>query len=320
MKASRRSKVVVLPRNALNAAHLFHAKVVATRGTINHVLCAIRLPKSPEEGISVDLYPSVRQAQVLQVLPFFDITAKYKTGNTAHSIQGKDILGTPISNGYKDGISYFSTFTGKPSELTIVTTLDKIRGQYISRGTFSLTDCQIFNAASIIESSYTGNVRVRRIVVPTFTLNAGIRLMIKYHFESSERTQGETITQSHLVAEFKTTKRVSTASFPDVEEESNKFLRLTSFAARYRCVCQGWSYSDTGSSHTQHYYQNVTIPKGRVPSVNETLIDVAIYPQFIRKAYSYYIHSGQTGLLDNAIYALTNERATLEDKYHFLVL
>ena len=233
----------------------------------------------------------------------------------SYTIEAKEVWSSGISNGHKDGIFYFFTFQGTPAEVRITTTLDRKRGHHLVRGVFGLTDCPIINAAAIIGRSYTGNVRVRRVVVPTFTLKSGVRLMFKNHFDSSERRQGETITTSHLVGEFKVLKRIPVASFPAVEEDVDRFLRLASFATRYRCLCTTWSYSDDGSSYVRHYYQNLTIPKGRVPSTNETLIDIAMFPKFIRTAYSRYLRSAQTDLLDNAMYALLNERATMEDRF-----
>jgi hypothetical protein len=56
----------------------------------------------------------------------------------------------------------------------------------------------------------------------------------------------------------------------------------------------------------------MVIPKGRVPSLNETLIDLAAFPKFIRKVYAFYSRSHETELLDNAIFALVNERAALK--------
>jgi hypothetical protein len=93
------------------------------------------------------------------------------------------------------------------------------------------------------------------------------------------------------------------------------FLRLVSLATRIRCVCTSWTYSDDRSSFVSHYYQNKTLPKGRVPSINETLIDVACFQKFIRKAYRKYVGFTERELFDTTIYALVNERSTLEDRF-----
>ena len=193
--------------------------------------------------------------------------------------------------------------------------LSRKRGRYLTRGVFRLTDCPVINAATIINRSYTGNVRVRRVVAPTFSLRTGVRLTFKYYFNSTEDASGNTTTTSYLAAEFRAMRRILTNSFAELKRDLDGFLRLASFAARHRCICQSWSYADNGSAYVDHYYKNIVIPKGRVPSLNETLIDLAAFPRFIRKAYASYSRSIGAELLDNAIFALVNERASLEDRF-----
>jgi len=139
--------------------------------------------------------------------------------------------------------------------------------------------------------------------------------MFKYHFDSTEDATGHTTTTSHLAAEFKALIKIPTNTFAEVKRDLDVFLRLASFAARYRCVCPNWSYSDDGSSYVTHYFQNIVMPKGHVPSVNETLIDVTLFPKFIRRAYNFYSRNAETELLDNAIFALANEHSSLEDRF-----
>ena len=311
----RRGRTFVLPREALNADHLFHANISTDRGTLSRVLCALKLPGNAEQQISLNFYPTIQQAQALQQVRRFGVVGKYKVSDVSYEILANEIWSSGISNGSKDGIRFFSTFHGFPAELHIVTLLGKKRGKYLAGGAFSLTDCPIVNAASIISRSYTGNVRVRRVVAPTFNLRTGVRLIFKYYFDSTENATGGTTTTSHLAAEFKALKKIPSNTFAEVKRDLDEFLRLASFAARYRCICPSWTYSDDGSSYVTHYYQNIVIPKGRAPSSNETLIDVALFPKFIRKAYRFYSQSSQTDLLDTAIFALVNERATLEDRF-----
>jgi len=65
--------------------------------------------------------------------------------------------------------------------------------------------------------------------------------------------------------------------------------------------------------HSKKNYWLWSPESSKYPS--ETLIDIAMFPKFIRTAYSRYLRSAQTDLLDNAMYALLNERATMEDRF-----
>jgi len=94
-----------------------------------------------------------------------------------------------------------------------------------------------------------------------------------------------------------------------------RFYCWASAAARYRCLCTGWEYSYDDRCFVSHYYQNRTIPRGPVPSSNDTLIDISNFDKFIKKTYkSYRVHTHRD-FLDNAIAILTSEKATLEDQY-----
>lgn len=308
-------RTYVLPREALDVDNLFHARVSTTCGIVERVLCALKLPGIASEKITISFYPTVRQIHALQFARSFEVSGKYKVSGVAYTIHATEVWGTGISSGSKDGISFYSTFQGSPSELNITTSLGIKRGKHLSRGTFRLTDCPVINAASIIGRSYTGNVRVRRVVIPTFRLRTGVQMMFKYHFDSADKADGETTTTSHLAAEFKALKRIPSSAFAEVKRDLDDFLLLASFASRYRCICPSWSYSDDGSSHVEHFYQNIAMPNGHIPSLNETLIDVQFFPKFIRKAYGFYSRNSQTDLLDNAIFALVNEHASLEDRF-----
>ena len=311
----RKGRTYVLPKEAACASHLFLAKLTSGRGTVDGVLCSLTLPGNHREKITFDFFPTVRQAEALQFTRTFAVSGTYRSSDLAYFVKSSEVWSTGISHGFNDGISYISNFQGSPQEMEITTLLDKRIGRFISRGVFRLSECPVINAASIISRSYTGNVRVKRVVIPSFSLKAGVRLEFKYHFDSSEKESGDTSTSQHLAAEFRTTKRIPLTKFSEIKDDFDQFLRLASLAARYRCICPSWNYCDDRAGIVAHYYQNLTLPKGKAPSFNDTLIDVSLFQRFIRKAYEFCAKSSQTDLLDNAIYALVNERATLEDRY-----
>jgi hypothetical protein len=211
----KRRQYFVLPKEAIDSTHLLFATLGTRLGPLRKMLCALTVPDAKTDPIAIQFFPSARQAQILETVQSFSLVGNYRAGGVSYSFNAPHVWITkPISGGCKGEILYFSTFGGSPAELQIGCVIDRGRGKRISRGAFRLTPCPLINAASIIMRSYTGSVRVKRVVIPTITLKSGVQLRFVDHFHSSEDDDGQTTTTSHLAAEFKATRKLPIASFP----------------------------------------------------------------------------------------------------------
>jgi hypothetical protein len=75
------------------------------------------------------------------------------------------------------------------------------------QGILSLTPNILINTAMTIMPSPSGNVRVRHICKPRFSLQGGVRLAFTEHFSYRKGEGGESISTAELVAEFRTSTR-----------------------------------------------------------------------------------------------------------------
>ena len=118
------------------------------------------------------------------------------------------------------------------------------------------------------------------------------------------------------MAEFRPAKKafvIATAS-----EDLDDFLVLTSFAARHRCVCLGWTYHDQRGDVMEHYRRDIVIPKEKKISRNDSLIGTAEFPRFIRVAYRSFCSFKEKDQFKSALYPLISDLSITEMSYFSL--
>jgi hypothetical protein len=241
--------------------------------------------------------------------------ATIRTAGGRIIISAEEVLNGGVVTGLRDGISFVNSFDGQPLSVERTVIAGRGKGMKVLKGTFHLTPCPVINTASIVERSYTGAVNVKRVVVPSFTLECGLKLEFKKHFDSAIGRKKESITTSHLVAEFESTKPLQRVQFQEALAEFQEFLLLASFAARYRCVCLRWDLADERGSVTQHFQQNFVLPSARQPGPDETLIDISDFLGFMGPGFELYRSFPDRSFVNNAMFALAGERSISTDRF-----
>lgn len=187
-----------------------------------------------------------------------------------------------------------------------------------SEGNFWLTANELLSPALIIGHSYDGNVTVETLDPLDVTLVNGLRLVFKKHFKTRENDDAETVTSSHLVAEFDFDSVPYTFACLDssITHCLDDFLLITSFASRYRCVWYGWEVFHP-ESHTKFYRKDVAIPKlNKQINFLDGLIRRADFEEFLDVAYLAFVHEEPRDLLRQALsYAIPREDQTIDSKF-----
>jgi hypothetical protein len=288
-KADDAPERVLLPRpHGLDPDHLVYADLKTPQGSIRHVLSEVFLPKHGSKEPCFYFYPTAWQAETLQVLWAFDLKATARDGGRKVLISADEVLNGGVVTGSRDGISFVNSFDGRPLNVERTVTAARGIGKKVVAGTFHLTPCPVMNTASVVERSYTGEVNVKRAAVTSFTLECGSKLEFKKHFETTTGSKKESITTSHLVAEFEPTKPLPKVRFQEALAEFEDFLLVASFAARYRCVCLRWDFGDERGSVTQHFPQDYILPPEGQSRLDETLIDISDFLDFITPSFALY--------------------------------
>jgi len=311
----RRREVLVSGWSEREPDDLVYANLRGATGTVKRVLCEVFLPNPDSPELVLHFLPKPRQFYGLHQRGPFSLTARGREGGYRFAIRGEQVWVSGLSSGGKDGIAFVTACEGRPAWLERTVIYGGRAGTRVAQGRFRLTECPIVNAASIIMRSYTGAVRVKRVVVPGFTLRCGLTIRFKRFFDTTHGKSGQATSSPYLAAEFRPAKPLRKADFPRAVEEFEQFLLLTSFASRFRCVWLEWDYLDERHSINRHFRQDALRPKGPPKPLNDSLIDVADFPEFIRKVCVAYYKLGSPTLLSSALNALLAEGGFLEDDF-----
>jgi hypothetical protein len=288
-----------------NLRHLENKSVVARR-----VLCELYLPDSHRGEVEVIFHPTPEQIPVFQFVPAVSLYARSRPGRFV--LRSDEIWREGDRTGMQDGISFMYACKGRASNLEIRNLLGQSKSTVLRTGTFWLTECPLINTAMTLMHSYTGSVRAKQVVKPTFTLRTGVRLAFRKHF-GDDRDSGKKLAQ--LVAEFRPKTRLSVKSLQTVTDDLDDLLLLVSFAARRRCICTGWSYSDEKGNLARFYRRNFVLPPDSRLNIDDCLISIRTLMKFLRTTYKNFGRTSHQELIRNAIFALTSEGGTLDNQF-----
>jgi hypothetical protein len=256
---------VLLPRSAgRDPEHLVYADLHLSNGhVVKRVLCEVFLPRLDSAEVLLRFYPTTRQAAILRFCPSFHANAKFVHGGHRCAIQTGQVWSNGLASGTHDGIPFITTFEGRPEWLELTLGGLRRKSARVVAGVFRLTPTPIINTAIITTSSYTGAVHVRRVAVPQFTLQCGLRLKFQKHFETLRNDSGQDTKASHVAASFRSVRALRRSDFPHAVAEFDRFLTLISFASRYHSICLRWDFGDRQGTSTRHYRQNITAKRPR---------------------------------------------------------
>jgi hypothetical protein len=246
-------------------------------------------------------------------LPELSFSAATRFGNRRIAFSAERVWCSSISTGHRYGMPFVTDFTGEPTDFHIVHS--GIGAPARRQGTFSLTPNALINTPMTVMHSYTGSVKVHRLRQQRFLLRNGTRLAFTKHFSYREGERGETISFSELAAEFRVPKNVVNIS--DVSDDFDDFLLLTSFAARHRCVCLGWTYTNPRGDLVTHYRRDIVIPQEKKVSNSEALIGIAEFPGFIRASYRRFCGFTEKEQFRSAIYPLISDADKTTEMSYF---
>jgi len=288
---------------------------------IEKVRCKIYLPKRNIDPIKIYFYPT--QEQVVSLIKLFEFSIEGEIKNIAGDIIGKVEAtkvynnGTITENFGSDIVE--SIFMGEPIDLKIsmFSNYESNNSNYNDVNTvisFWLTPNILLSPAQLIERSYTGRVEIRTVRRFEFTLANGIPLVFNNHFRYVENPEGDVITFDELVAECTVDSEVN--NLEDIIDSLDDFLVIVSFATRQRCICLGWSASNS-KEYTRFYRRSLSIPMHTTePSINDTLVDITQFQSFIDTTYNAFINIEQRVLIRKALqFSISARDKTVESSF-----
>ncbi len=166
--------------------------------------------------------------------------------------------------------------------------------------------------------SCTGEIELHRLNLQVFKIDDNITLTFDKHFSSKKLQDGDVLRWEYLVATTQTVipdcqaKEINNLLLPSIDD----FLRISSFAARRRTVCLGWSaYNKIG--YTKFYRGNYVFPSDDSPTNKlDSLIPKNDFNRFQTECFKTFINYKNKFALRHALNsAIPYTDTTLESSY-----
>lgn len=276
------------------------ARIKTSHGVVENVPCYVHLPRTVMENPHVRFEPNKEQSDNL-IVPSFSFEARdIWDRETTVEVRSKTVWASgPTTRRYNSGNAEYS-LDGNPWDLEVTQYFpSREPNEGIRNCIFWLTPNMLLSPAVIHELSYTGEAKVKTARETSLTLSS-TSLTFRKHFRYEEKPVG-TLSHSELVAEAHGT--LETGSLESVVDQLDDGLLLTSVATRRRCVCRGWQYME-GGRFRRFYRSRLIAPKLKPISVQETLIDVPYFQEFLAQTLPVFRRAQDIARLRYAMYAL----------------
>jgi hypothetical protein len=264
--------------------HVLRLNVSSEHGSVPSVKCSVFLPKRVEDQPYLLFLPTLDQAAGFHA---FEFSVEGRIDNAGHLdlFKADRVWSNGLTTTHWGPDLADCYLIGEPVDLEIATLRSRNNqapGQF-HHGRFWLTRNRLLQPALMRETSYTGETVIKTAHQTRFALGSGLALAFSERFRYHNQEDG-TLSYHELVAEFN--EPLGVEAFPDTLRDLDDLLLLASFAERHGCVCLGWDLSDTtGDFYLTHYRRGITVPEAREVSVNDTLIDIRDFDEFLRASY-----------------------------------
>jgi hypothetical protein len=264
----------------------FDADITFEGETLKAIHCEIVFPETQDEEVLILARFSTTNNDPIPKIPFIfslNATTFNLLGDLSTSISASKVYNLGISTAFYDMNRSISTLRAEPVDLRICRLLGQDDSQEKSFH-FWLTQSILLAPDYSTELRHNGNITIDTLNTKSFEVFKGLQFnFVNYytHYDDTKR-QNIRFSKSVLAAEFTgiTAQEIGEATLPDMDE----FLTLVSFAERRSIVCYGYGGISNGKM-TDFYRGDLSVPKEDFGySLNETLINIEDFQEFILKA------------------------------------
>lgn len=299
--------------------HLVKATLIVNGAEINDVPCKIFLPERTHERPHLVFKPTkddgarvmgAHKGAFKAVVHGFDkeIQTIFETPEVYFSGGSTKHWGDDISE---------TTVPGEPQNLLVIRPLRGGEEAHRNHLVFWLSPNKFLTPRSICSTSYTGKVDYKWVRTIKFTIKEGVDIDFQKHFRSKSTTNGDLLQWSYLVGCTELDVPASDAKFiqDNLLENIDDFLLIAGFAARQRTACLGWTATDN-SAHVTYYRGNYSFPDGKNSDLNDCVVDIQDFEQFIEVCYPSFLKYENKLALRNALFsAVPSKDNTIETAF-----
>jgi hypothetical protein len=269
----------------------FKAAIIFDTEKLEDISCEIVFPKTQDEKVILKAFFDFNNSSWSKIPFIFSLKATIYDweGNLSSSIFANKVYNLGIESSYS---SYYapdhgaSILTAEPVDLKIQDFIKQADHEENQKNFyFWLTQSIQLAPAYSLELHYNGNVSVNTVNSKSFEIIEGLKFnFINYYFYYDEPKRKNTrFSKSVLAAEFNGVTEHQLGE--SILLEMELFLKLVSFSERRRVVCYGYR-GFSGNALIEFYKGDIYVPKEDFEhSVNEVLIDIGDFEDFIGQAF-----------------------------------
>jgi len=299
--------------------HLVKATLFVNDAEIKDVPCKIYLPERTHEKPHLVFKPSrddaarvmgAQKGAFKAVVYGFDkeIQTTFEAPEVYFSGVRTKYWGDDISE---------TTAPGEPQDLLVIHPLSGREEPQKTDVVFWLSPNKFLTPCSMCSTSYTGKVDYEWVRTTKFIIKEGVTLDFQKHFRSKSTPNGDLLQWSYLVActELDTPANDVKSVHDNLLHDIDDFLLLAGFAARQRTACLGWTATDNSANAT-YYRGNYCFPVGKNSDLNDCVVDIRDFEQFIEVCYPTFLKYENKLALRNALYsAVPSKENTIETAF-----
>jgi hypothetical protein len=211
-----------------------------------------------------------------------------------------------------------STILGEPQNLHIIDHLKNRDEPSRTNVEFWISPNTFISPLISQTSSYTGEIKHKRLRKFEFTIKGGTDLKFDKRFQSKTLQSRDLVQWSHLIAHFEMDKpAIELVNIKDeLLQDIDDFLLLVSVASRRRTACLGWTAYDNNSI-TKFYRGNYSFPDVyREVDLNDVVVDLQDFKNFMKRCYPSFQNYENKLALRNAMHsAIASNPHSLEASY-----
>ncbi len=266
----------------------FNGSFIFEEERLDEIYCEIVFPKIQNEKVILQAHFNTSDKTPF-IIPFtFALEAKILdlNDNLESLILSEKVYKISTVTSYSSPQQGTTVLTAEPVNLKIKRFFESSNEEeQIKNYFFWLTQSTQLAPRYIVEKHYNGNVSIESVFSKNFEIQDSLRFnFIDYHFYSKDSERKNVrISESILAAEFNgiTEYEIGENLFPEID----LFLKMVSFSERRRIVCYGYMGFNNGEI-IEFYRGDISIPEENFQhSINETLVDIAYFDDFIEKSY-----------------------------------
>jgi len=287
--------------------HLVKATIIIDGAEINDIPCKIYLPERTHEKPYLVFKPSkvdgvramsARKGGFRADIYGFD-------GKLDTTFEASRIHFSGVNTKYWSADVPETTLSGEPQDLIITKHLRPRKTKRKTQITLWLSPNKFLTPLPICSTWYNGNIKYdsRKI---EFTIKDDLKLSFEKHYNTKD-IDGDLVQWSYLVActELGIPASNQKALQERLLQDIDDFLLLTGFAARQRTACLGWAAIDK-KTLTTFYRGNYTFPDGKNTDLNDCVIDIQSFEEFVTVCYPAFLEYDNKLALRSALYSTFN--------------